>query len=65
MNMKNFDNSHIENWSKLYGKPISKEDYKEICHNLNGFFTTLKEWADEERMRKDEKKQCISNQRPL
>ena len=55
----------MERWSKLYGKPISEEEYKEICHNLHDFFTTLKEWADEEGRKKDEEKQCISHQRPL
>ena len=39
----------IAGWSRLYGKPISEEEYNEICYNLNGFFTTLKEWDDEER----------------
>jgi hypothetical protein len=33
----------IENWSKLYGKAISEEEYKEICRNLEGFFSTLRE----------------------
>ncbi len=55
----------IKKWSKLYGKVISEEEYKAICQNLDRFFTTLKEWADEERMVKDEQEQCISHQRPL
>lgn len=63
--MNEAEKREIEKWSKLYGKPISEESYREICHNLDGFFTTLKEWADEERMEKDEGKQCISHQRPL
>jgi len=41
----------IQEWSKLYDKPISEEEFAEICQNLNGFFTTLKEWHDEERMK--------------
>jgi len=63
--MNEAEKREIEKWSKLYGKPISEEEYREICHNLDGFFTTLKEWVDEERMEKDEEKQCISHQRPL
>lgn len=55
----------IENWSKLYDTPISEEEYKEICRNLDGFFSILKEWDDKERMTKNGQKQCISHQRPL
>ena len=39
----------IQDWSMLYSKPISDTEYKEICDNLNGFFTVLKEWDDVER----------------
>lgn len=39
----------IQEWSKLYGRQVSNEGYEEICYNLNGFFTTLKTWDDEER----------------
>lgn len=47
-------NEQIKNWEKLYGKTISDEEYKKICHNLNGFFTTLKQWSDDdERMLKE------------
>ncbi len=38
----------IQEWSKLYDKPISGEEFTEICQNLNGFFTTLKQWSDDE-----------------
>ena len=38
----------IQKWSKMYGRPISEEEFAEICDNLNGFFTTLKQWSDEE-----------------
>ncbi len=41
----------IKKWNELYKKPISSEEFAEICTNLNGFFTTLKQWSDnEERM---------------
>jgi len=55
----------IKTWSELYGKPISDEEFKEICRNLDAFFSTLKEWDDKERMAKDGQKECISHQRPL
>ncbi len=39
----------IQNWEKLYGKPISETEYNEICQNLNEFFSILKKWDDVER----------------
>lgn len=48
----------IQEWSKLYGKPIPDEEYAEICVNLNGFFATLKEWDDEERMKLENERTC-------
>jgi len=42
----------IQEWSRRLGRPISNEEFTEICTNLNGFFTTLKTWSDdEERMK--------------
>lgn len=38
-----------ENWSKLYGKPISETEYKEICDNLYGFFSVLHKWDEAEK----------------
>lgn len=38
----------IQEWSKLYRRPVSEEDFTEICTNLNGFFMTLKQWSDDE-----------------
>lgn len=44
----------IQEWSRLYGKTISDEEYKGICDNLNKFFSTLKQWSDDdERMLKE------------
>ena len=43
----------IEGWSKLYGKRISEEEFKEICDNLSGFFNTIKQWDDEERTKRE------------
>jgi hypothetical protein len=33
----------IAQWSKLYGRQITEEDYQEICDNLSGFFGLLHE----------------------
>lgn len=60
----------IQNWSKLYDKPISETEYKEICQNLGGFFEILKQWSNNEKRelnvngenRKDE--EFLSNERP-
>jgi hypothetical protein len=38
----------IDQWSKLYGRQITEEEYKEICNNLNGFFKILQEWDRED-----------------
>jgi thiaminase len=57
----------IKKWAEVYGRPISEEEYREICQNLDGFFNTLKEWVNEEEKRrlKNEQEQFISNERPL
>ena len=36
-------------WSRLYGRPVSDEEHRQIQTNLSGFFETLKEWDDAER----------------
>ena len=38
----------IQEWSRLYDRSIPEEEFAEICQNLNGFFTTLKQWSDDE-----------------
>ena len=48
----------IQEWAKLYGRKITDEEYNEICYNLNGFFSTLKEWNDEERIRLENERTC-------
>lgn len=54
----------IQEWSKLYGRSISDEELAEINANLNGFFTTLKEWDDEERMSQDGNKSLRNTNSP-
>ena len=48
-----------EGWSQLYGKPLSQDECKEICDNLNGFFSVLKQW--EENLEKIEENEGNSN----
>ena len=49
----------IQEWSKVYDRPISDEELTaEINDNLNGFFTTLKEWDDEERTKLENERTC-------
>ena len=38
----------IQEWSKLYGRNISDDEYTEICQNLKNFFSILKQWSDDE-----------------
>jgi len=37
----------LQEWERLYGKPVSEEEYREICNNLYGFFTLLDKWDKE------------------
>lgn len=41
----------IDRWSKLYGRRITEEDYRQIGDNLSGFFKILREWDKEEKGR--------------
>ena len=43
---------HVKEWERLYGRPVSEEEYREICANLNGFFTLLGRWAKETELTK-------------
>ena len=39
--------SQIKEWSRLYGRQITEEEYKEISDNLRGFFDILHTWNKE------------------
>ena len=41
----------IKEWSRLYGRQITEEEYNEICANLDGFFDVLASW-DREKLNK-------------
>ena len=41
--------SQIKEGSRLYGRQITEEEYREICDNLKGFFDTLHEWDKAEK----------------
>lgn len=43
----------INQWSKLYGKQISEEGYRNICDNLSGFFKILQEWDKSDKIRQN------------
>ena len=36
--------THIQKWEVKYGRPLTEEDYKQICSNLESFITFLKKW---------------------
>ncbi|MDD5546300.1 MAG: hypothetical protein PHO67_03960 [Candidatus Omnitrophica bacterium] len=36
--------SQIDKWSKLYGRPITEEEYRQICDDLSRYFKTLHKW---------------------
>lgn len=42
------DKKLIDEWSRLYGRSISEEEYLEIRENLVNFFTALHRWKREE-----------------
>lgn len=39
----------IKEWSRLYGRHITEEEYREIGDNLKGFFNILHEWDKAEK----------------
>jgi hypothetical protein len=39
----------IKAWSRLYGRQITEEEYREISDNLRGYFETLHSWNEEEK----------------
>jgi len=43
--------TEIQKWSELYSKEVSSREYDEICHNLSGFFSLVKNWDDKERVK--------------
>jgi len=36
-------------WQPYTDHPLTREDAREIAHNVIGFFRVLREWAEEER----------------
>jgi len=40
---QDFIQETVEFWSKKYGRPISREDARQIIENVTGFFSTLDE----------------------
>lgn len=43
--------SQIQEWSRLYNRPISEQELTEIYNNLNGFFSILRQWSEDEKNR--------------
>ena len=46
--------SQLQAWERRYGRPLSKEDYRQICEGLDGFFTQLKKWDSANQSQKGE-----------
>jgi hypothetical protein len=36
-------------WQPYADRPLTREDAREITHNVVGFFRVLREWAEEEK----------------
>lgn len=45
--------SQIKEWSRLYGRQITEEEYRQICENLGGFFDILYKWDKEDKENKE------------
>ena len=45
---KSTKNEGINEWSKLYGRTLTEDEYAEICQNLTGFFDILHHWNQPE-----------------
>jgi hypothetical protein len=43
---------NIAEWSKLYGRQLSEEEYNEICQNLKNFCGILHKWEEKKRIQK-------------
>lgn len=44
--------NRADQWFKLCGRQITKEEYREICGNLSGFFKLLHEWDAKDKERR-------------
>jgi len=40
-------------WSQVYGRQITEEEYREISSNLYDFFTLLHRWDKEDKQKKE------------
>lgn len=40
----------ITTWQPYADRPLTRENAREIAHNVVGFFRVLREWADDERV---------------
>jgi len=55
---KEFLEKTIQVWQPYSSTPLSLEDGREICGNLCGFFSVLKEWDEKERRRVENEGSC-------
>jgi hypothetical protein len=39
----------IKKWSRLYGRQITEEEYRQVCDNLGSFFDILHKWDKAEK----------------
>jgi len=46
---RDFLDQTIAVWQPYADRPLTREDAREITHNVVGFFSILREWAEEER----------------
>ena len=46
---RDFLDETIAVWQPYASHPLTREDAREITHNVVGFFSILREWAEEER----------------
>ena len=41
--------AQTKEWSRLYGRQITEEEYRQIRNNLEGFFDILHDWDKKEK----------------
>ena len=46
--LPDFIDQTIAVWQPYADRPLTREDAREIAHNVIGFFRVLREWAEEE-----------------
>lgn len=63
---KEYTNKQIKAWEEIYEKSLTEPDYEEISVNLNCFFSIIKRWNEDDKVRlTNNKEESSSNQKEI